>query len=207
MVKPADGSGAERRVARLDRQIQEAVWSKDDQWFIVRTDNATTGAGDLLAVRASGEGPPVPLAASAFTELTPSLSPDGRWLAYASNESGTNEIYVRPFPEAASARFQVSNGGGQEPRWSTDGRELFFIDPASRLVAAQIRTAGGFTVTGITPLFSTAPFVRPGFHQSYVVTRDGRFLFNRVEQGSDGANLPLVEVTNWFADIRARLRP
>jgi serine/threonine-protein kinase len=206
MLKAADGSSPERRVAHLARIIQEVAWSPDGQWLVVRTDNATSGAGDILAVRTSGDSTQVSLAASPFTELEPALSPDGRWLAYSSNESGINEVYVRPFPNAASARFQVSNGGGNEPLWSPNGRELFFIDGSSRLVAAQIRTAGGFAVGELLPLFNAQFYVRAGFHQSYDVTRDGRFLFTRPRRAA-AAEQPLVQVTNWFADIRARLRP
>lgn len=206
MLKAADGSSPERRTAHLDRIIQEVVWSPDGQWLVVRTDNATTGAGDILAVRTSGDGSPVVLAASPFTEMEPALSADGRWLAYSSDESGQNEVYVRPFPNATSARFQVSNGGGAEPQWSANGRELYFIDGSGRLVAAQIRIAGGFAVSELMPLFNTQFYVRAGFHQSYDVTRDGRFLFTRARQAA-AADQPLVQVTNWFADIRTRLRP
>ena len=83
-----------------------------------------------MGVRTSGDTAPVPLVASPFTELQPALSRDGRWLAYTSNESGTNEVYVRPFPDTGRGPVQVSNGGGAEPRWSPDGREVFFLDAA-----------------------------------------------------------------------------
>jgi serine/threonine-protein kinase len=209
VVKPADGSGRERTAARLDRQLQEVTWSADGRWLIVRTDNGFTGAGDILAVRADSGGAPVPLAASPFTEIEPALSPDGRWLAYVSNESGANEIFVRPFPNTATARFQVSNGGGDEPRWSPDGRELFFLDARQRLVAAEVRAAGGFAVTALRPLFGASAFVHPGFHQSYDVARDGRtFLFLSPAQPAAGAQAPqLARVDHWFRDVRAKLAP
>jgi len=206
MVKAADGSGPEHRVVRLDRSVQEVEWSRDGQWLILRTDNGATGAGDIVAVRAVGDTTPVALAASAFTELEPALSPDGRWLAYASNESGFNEIYVRPFPDAGSARWQVSNGGGDEPRWSADGRELYFI-ASGRLTAAEVRTSDGFAASELVPLFAVSGYLQPGFHQSYDVTRDGRFLFARAEEGPEGAGRRMVQVTGWFADVRARVRP
>jgi serine/threonine-protein kinase len=209
VVKSADGSGRERTAVRLDRQIQEVAWSRDGQWLIVRTDNGGTGAGDILAARASGDGAPVPLVASPFTEIEPALSPDGRWLAYVSNESGTNEIFVRPFPGAAAARFQVSNGGGDEPRWSSDGRELFFIDARDRLVAAQVRTSGGFAVGELRPLFDAGSFVRAGFHQSYDVARDARwFLFLVPRIPTNGSRAPqVVRVDHWFRDVQSKLRP
>jgi len=208
MVKPADGSGPDRRIARLDRSIQEVLWSRDGQRLLVRTDNGSTGAGDILAVRVTGDSAPVDVAAGPFTEFMPALSPDGRWLAYGSNESGANEIYVRPFPDAGSARFQISNGGGVEPQWSRDGRELFFIDFGGRMQAAQVRTsAGGLAVDQVRPLFSTVGLLRPGFHPSYEVMPDGRFLFGRTQQGDAVPGQTLVQVSNWFGDIRARIRP
>src|SRR5690348_4195400 len=115
-------------MARLDRAAQEVTWSPDGHWLVLRTDNGTAGAGDLVGVRVGGDTTPVPLVATGFTEQEPAISPDGRWLAYASNESGANEVYVRPFPATTAARWQVSTGGGEAPRWSSDGRELYFYD-------------------------------------------------------------------------------
>ena len=106
--RPADGGGQDRPLVRLDRLIQEGEWSRDGRWILVRTDNGQAGAGDILAVRTSGDSRPVPVAASPFTELHPALSPDGRWLAYTSNESGINEVYVRPSPTPRE-------GGGRSP--------------------------------------------------------------------------------------------
>ena len=91
----ADGSAPERLLARLDRQIQEVAWSPDGRWLVLRTDNGGPGAGDIVGVRTSGDTTPVPLVASAFTELHPAVSPDGRWLAYTSIESG-HERGLRP---------------------------------------------------------------------------------------------------------------
>ncbi len=207
MLKAADGSSTERPGPRMDRIVQEVTWSPDGQWLVVRTDNASAGAGDILAYRVNGDTNAIRIATSPFTELMPSFSPDGRWLAYSSNETGEPEIYVRPFPNASSARFQVSTSGGDEPHWSADGRELFFISPANMMVSAQVKTGpSGFAVTALRPLFSTLPFIRAGFHQSYDVTRDGHFLMSRAHQ-SGGFDPRLIQVTNWFADIRSRLRP
>ncbi|HTT66961.1 MAG TPA: hypothetical protein VMF70_02925, partial [Gemmatimonadales bacterium] len=158
-------------------------------------------------VRTGGDTAPVPLVASPYTELQPALSRDGRWLAYTSNESGTNEVYVRPFPDTGGARWQVSNGGGEEPRWSADGREIFFVDPRSRLIAADVRPGPAFAVAGQRPLFSTLDFFREGFHQSYAVSADGRFFyFMRPLQSNAGAQAPqIVRVDNWLADLKAKL--
>jgi Tol biopolymer transport system component/tRNA A-37 threonylcarbamoyl transferase component Bud32 len=205
--RPADGSGQDRLLARLDRQIQEVTWSHDGRWLLTRTDNGTAGLGDIVAVRTSGDSTPVPIAASPFTELHPALSPDGRWVAYASNESGSYEVYVRPFPDPSGGRWQVSNGGGAEPVWSPDGREIFYLDPGARMVAAQVGTAPTFAVAGLTPLFDASRLVFDFFHQSYDLTRDGRFfIFASPRQGAAGSKAPqVVWAEHWLADVRGRM--
>jgi len=206
-TRPADGSGTDRLLARLDRQIQEVTWSRDGRWVLARTDNGTAGAGDIVGLRSGGDSAPVPIVASGFTELHPALSPDGRWLAYASNESGVNEVYVRPFPNTNDGRWQVSNGGGIEPRWSHDGRELFYLDGTARLIAAQVRTNPTFAVAGLSPLFDASGFSLDLFHQAYDVAPDGRsFIFFSPRQQTARRGPQIVWVDNWFADVRARLR-
>jgi eukaryotic-like serine/threonine-protein kinase len=201
----ADGTGANRVLVRLPQQPQEVTWTRDGAWLLIRTDNAGPGAGDLVGVRTSGDTTPVTLVGSAFTELHPEVSPDGRWLAYTSNESGRLEVYVRPFPGTSGGLTQVSIGGGAQPRWSLDGRELFYIGPRNALMAAQVRAAPAFEVTGQQALFSAGPFVLDPFHQSYEVTADGEFIFISPRQLSGARSLRAVRVGNWFADLRARL--
>ena len=206
-ARRADGSTSERLLARLDRQVQEVDWTPDGRWLVLRTDNGAAGAGDLIGIRTSGDTAPVPLVESSFTELHPAVSPDGHWLAYTSNESGTNEVYVRPFPATTGARWQVSNGGGVQPRWAADGRELFYLDGSGRLVAAQVRPSAAFEVTGLRPLFDASGFAVDAFHQSYeVLPGAGGFVFLRQRQATQAAvALPIVLVENWFADLQARL--
>jgi dipeptidyl aminopeptidase/acylaminoacyl peptidase len=206
-ARPADGSGADRMLARLDRAIQEVTWSPDGRWVVVRTDTGGAGVGDLVGVRTSGDTTPVPLAASEFTELHPAISPDGRWLAYTSNESGANEVYVRPFPATSGGRWQVSTVGGNQPQWSRDGRELFFASADGSLVAAQVRTAQAFEVTELRTLFATGGFTGDAFHQSFEVLPDGRgFVFLRERRSGQASSAPaIVYAENWFADLRARV--
>ena len=167
-ARPADGSTPQRLLARLDRQVQEVTWSPDGRWLLMRTDNGTAGLGDIVGIRTSGDTTPVALVEDNFTELQPAVSPDGKWLAYTSNESGAQEVYVRSFPGTTGGRWQVSNGGGIQPRWSSDGRELYFKS-ANRLIAARVETARGFEVTELTPVLSTSDYLDDGFHESYEV--------------------------------------
>ena len=203
----ADGSGGDRLLGHLDRQIQEVAWSPDGEWLVVRTDNGTAGAGDLIGLRTSGDTTPVPFVASPYTELHPALSPDGKWLAYVSNESGENEVYVRSFPATTGGRWQVSNGGGTQPLWSPRGHTLFFVAAPGRLVAAHVQTAPVFEVTGLEPLFSTSDYVLDAFHQSYAINGDGtQFYFLRPVSAARGTGLGrAVLVEHWFAEVASRM--
>jgi hypothetical protein len=205
-ARPADGSGPDRSLAHIDRMVQEVTWSPDGRWVVLRTDNTAYGAGDLVGVQTSGDSTSLPLVASSFSELHPSVSPDGRWLAYTSNESGINEVYVRPFPNTGDIRWQVSNGGGTTPLWSPTGHELFYLDPALRLVAAEVQATSTFAVQRLVPLFDASGFVFDGFHQAYDVTPDGRsFIFLAPRRlALTGRSPQIVWVDNWFRDLEAR---
>ena len=192
-------------LGRTDRLIQEFAWSGDGRWLVVRTDNGARGAGDLVGIPLQGDTTPVALVATPFTELHPAVSPDSKWLAYTSNESGANEVYVRPFPNTGDGRWQVSNGGGHAPMWSPDGSELFFLSDG-RLLAAQVRGTPSFDVAGVQPLFDVTGLVIDPFHQSYAVEPGGRsFLFLR-PRGGAGPARSTVLVEHWLAQVSARLK-
>ncbi len=205
---PADGSGPDRRLARLDRMVQEVVWSPDGRWLVLRTDNTQAGAGDLVGVRLEGDSTPVPLVASAFSEFHPALSPDGRWLAFTSNESGSNEVYVRPFPDTRAGRWQVSNGGGSEPAWAPQGRELYYVSPNGHLMAAEVRTTPAFSVAGTATLFDVSGFFTDLFHQAYAVEPGGRsfLVLEPRRQAVERRSPPVVWVDHWFRDLEAKVR-
>ncbi|MGH7581789.1 MAG: protein kinase domain-containing protein [Gemmatimonadales bacterium] len=207
-MRSADGAGSDRRLTHLDRPLQEVFWSHNGRWLLVRTETAARGNGDIIAVPTTGDTTTVPVTSSPFTELQPALSPDGRWVAYVSNESGAGEeVFVRPFPQSDAGRWQVSNGGGGSPVWSADGKELFFLDPAGRMIAAQLGPGPTFSVAGLKQLFDARRFTYDGFHQAFDVTKDGRFIFLG-PAGLAQAQAPrLVAVDNWFADLKAKLKP
>jgi len=208
VARPADGAGSDRKLAHLDRQVQEVTWSPDGRWLVMRTDNGAAGAGDIVGLRVGGDTNPVALVATPFTELEPAISPDGGWLAYVSNESGRNEVYVRPFPATDGGRWQVSNAGGTEPRWSADGREIFFLDLSFSMMAAQVQTRPSFAVGDSRRLFDASGFIDLGFHQNYEVDRDGRTFFFIAPRRSGARDRPptVVLAEHWFADVRSRLR-
>ena len=206
LERPSDGSGPDRTPVRLGRQVQEVAWSPDGKWLLLRTDVATAGYGDIVGVRVNGDTTPVSLVASGYAEMHPAVSPNGHWLAYTSNESGQNEVYVRPFPATSGGRWQVSNDGGSSPVWARDGKELFYLDGATRLVAAELSPGPAFAVTGRRSLFDASGFALDLYHQAFDVTGDGRFLFLRPRGAAVGARgQRIVWVNNWFTDLQAKL--
>jgi serine/threonine-protein kinase len=202
----ADGSDRAATVLHSERQISEQLWSSRGDWLVVRTTTSTAGAGDILAVRADNPSTLVPIVATSKSEYTPTLSPDGKWLAYTTNETGRFEIFVVPFPNAGSAKRQVSTTGGISPRWSRRGGELFYLDLQSNLMAAQVTTSPTFTLQGTKLLFSAADFVlNGGSRRGFDVSPDDqRFLMVRRDAGVASAQVIVTE--NWFEDAKARAR-
>ena len=144
---------------------------------------------------------PTQVLASAFDNGSPSLSPDGRWLAYAANESGRNEVYVRPYP-GPGGRWQVSLDGGTEPIWSPRGGEIFYRNGDAMMTAA-VRTQPGFEVTGRTKLF-TGQYGTAAFRDhNYSVTPDGS-TFAMLQGIVGGPEQALVVTLNWFDKLREK---
>jgi len=151
-----------------------------------------------------GAGAPVPLLASRFTEAHPTLSPNGKWLAYTSDESGVNEVYVRPFPATETARWQVSNGGGSEPVWSASGDELSYLDPNLMLMVVRVRGGTTFLAETPQPLFSALGMQIDGFHQSFVaLPNDNGFLFLRSRGLAERP--PIVWLDGWAEAFETRV--
>ncbi|MEJ2678309.1 MAG: protein kinase, partial [Gemmatimonadota bacterium] len=173
-MRRADGSGQPVRVVASDRPIFEALWSPDGKWIVFRTDDVAAGSGDILAVRADEDATVVPLVATDAEETGPAPSPDGHWLAYASNATGRKEIYVRPFPDVQNGLWQVSTDGGSEPRWSRDGRTLFYRNATGTMMGATVETEPTFSVGARTALFDARPYLANDDNHYYALAPDGR---------------------------------
>jgi serine/threonine-protein kinase len=200
-ARRADGTGMPRLVLRSDLDFGQVQASRDRKWLLLRTAQAPPAATDILGLRL-GDSVPVPLVASPAAEVYPALSPDGRWLAYSSDESGSPEVYVRPFPETASAKWQVSTAGGAEPTWSSTGRELFYINGKNELVSAEIPPGATFSVGAQRTLFSMVPFTRAGPVPSFYPSADGkRFLMLR--EGEAGQPGELIVAEHWEQQLAA----
>src|SRR5438309_6167611 len=152
----ADGGAPAVMQLHEKRNLYNAGWSPDGKWLIFRTDVTSPGSGDILAIRPGIDTAPVPVVATAFTEMTPALSPNGRWLAYISNETGEDEIYVVPFPNTATGKWAISSGGGTEPGWSQRWGAVFYPDASSNLLVSEVNTSPTFSLGPATVLSPAA---------------------------------------------------
>jgi serine/threonine-protein kinase len=200
-ARRSDGTGSPRRLVHSDLDFGQVVPTRDGRWLLLRTALNPPATPDILGLK-SGDTTLVPLVASSAAELFPAPSPDGRWLAYSSNESGQAEIYVRPFPETSAAKWQVSTAGGTEPAWSSNGRELLYINGKSEMVSAEIPPGGTFSVGKQRLLFSVGQLSRAGPVPSFSLSPDGkRFLMLR--EGESGQPGELIVAENWVQQLKA----
>ena len=196
----AAAGGAEELLFASPSNKVPTDWSRDGRFVLYRTTLAT--GFDVLALSLSDGGPPVSVATTGFEEREAQFSPDGKWVAYQSNESGRFEIYVQPFP-TSGGKSLVSTGGGAQVRWRADGRELFYLSFDNRLMAVPVELgADGQSVAVGTPaaLFQANPLggaVAPVDTTQYVVSPDGQqFLFNGVAETAPSA---ITILANWKA--------
>jgi Tol biopolymer transport system component len=182
--KAIDGSGGEDLVLATPLPKGPTDWSPDARLLLFRSPDPKTGF-DIWAVTLEGERKPFPVVRTNFDERDGQFSPDGRWIAYESNESGQYEIHIQPFP-GPGGKIRVSRNGGAQVRWRRDGRELFYIGLDARLMAVPIQIRNQTLETGDpVPLFSThiGGALQARFRQQYMVSDDGqRFLMNNIEE-------------------------
>jgi eukaryotic-like serine/threonine-protein kinase len=200
----SDGSGlAERLISSQNPQFPQA-FSPDGLRLIIRKDDPQTRS-DLAVLALEKERRVENLVGTPFTEVNAAMSPDGKWFAYQSNESGQNEIYVRPFPQAERERWQVSTGGGTQPVWSRDGRELFYIAGSSQMMAVSVHTEPAFTAQKPKLLFEQQFFLGPTGH-TYDVSPDGkRFIMIRESTPVGGTITRITVVLNWTEELKQRV--
>lgn len=196
--------GSPRRLATSpNTQFADAL-TPDGRSVVFSERDGKTGF-NLRRLAADGPAADVDLLATPFNELNSDLSPDGVWIAYQSDESGRYEVYVRPYPDVTSGRWQVSASGGTRPLWSRDGRELFFLDAARRMTAVAVRHAPAIAFGAPQVLFETALFGLEGQQRNFDLSPDGaRFLMVRNLPPPTGVPT-VVLIQNWFAELRARV--
>jgi eukaryotic-like serine/threonine-protein kinase len=201
-LKRVDAS-AEERVFRNPLQSYPQSWSRDGRYIAYVTIDPATNSRDIWIVPPTGDRKPAPFLQSKFDEIEARISPNGRWMAYASNESGRMEIFVTGFPEA-NGKWPVSTNGGRFPVWRHDSRELFYRAPDGTLMAVSIAAADDFSPSTPVPLFRPrAALAGLGLGTFYDVSPDGRFLINVfVERTSQ----PATVVLNWRGGVTLQTR-
>jgi Tol biopolymer transport system component len=197
--KRSSGTAAEQVWFSIRANLITTDWSADDR-HIVFTNVSSQGGFNIWTVDTSDQAKPTLAVQSSLNALHGKLSPDGRSLAYASDESGQWQVYVQRFPDSEDRR-QISANGGSEPRWRRDGRELFFLSSDMKIMSAAIPRGDAFAAEAPapTPLFQTrVPLTGNPYRVNYAVSGDGqRFLVN-VAVG-EGLSAPLTVLQNWPA--------
>jgi Tol biopolymer transport system component len=195
-VKSTNGADSEELVLETANSKFIQDWSSNGQFLLYSEADPKTGR-DLWALPITGnDRKPIEVTKTQFEELNGQFSPDGRWVTYETNESGPFEIVVQPFPEP-TGKWHVSTGGGTQPRWRPDGKELYFVAPDGKLMAASI-TASGSQFSAGTPMALFPVTLPPGLganKQQYAVSSDGRFLVNEPVNTSSLA--PITLILNW----------
>ena len=202
----ASGGGVDESLVVSEQTKAATSWSRDGRFVLFMSNDVRTSS-DLWVVPTTGDRTPSVVLKAPFREAYGAFSPDTRWVAYHSNESGRNEIYVRPFvaPGATGApsggRWQVSATGGVHPVWRHDGKELYYLNPTGAMMAVTIAVGGSTIAPGVPVLLFRTRIYAGGqddqLGRQYDVASDGRFLINMVL--GDAAE-PITLIQNWHPE-------
>jgi len=198
--KLSSGVGVDELLLESDQSKAPSDWSSDGRFLLFRSIDPQTGF-DLWVLPVSADKKPFPFLKTPFDERNGQFSPDGKWIAYQSNESGRFEIYVQPFP-GPGRKFQISNSGGTQPRWNKNGKEIFYVSLESKMMAAPVKLSpdGKSLETGtpaaLFPVRIAGGPVSAFNKQQYAVSPDGqRFLVNLA--ADEAAASPITLILNW----------
>jgi serine/threonine-protein kinase len=207
----SDGSGARELLSTsAAAQVPEAV-TPDGTRIVVRTTNAALAGAELQTLTLGAKALMAPLIRTSFLTHAATVSPDGRWLAFESDESGKPEVWVRPFPKIDAGRWQVSSDGGTRPTWSRDGKELLYLVGGSgsvRLMSVPVQAPGaGFSFGTAQMVFGGPYFAGTVFSRNYDISPDGRrvVMVKRSNRRENVAATRLVVVLNWFEELKLKV--
>jgi Tol biopolymer transport system component len=199
--KSSSGSGSEEAILQSERIKDPTDWSLDGRFILYQAIDPETNR-ELWVLPVAGDRKPIPFIKTTFGVTHGQFSPDGRWVAYSSNESGKWEIFVASFP-GPGGQWQVSSAGGSEPRWRRDGKELFYLAPDGKLMVVEVKRGPTFEAGAAKPLFQTRRREPVSFTDlfRYDVSADGqRFLVNT--DVGEVTSSPLTVILNWTAGLK-----
>jgi Tol biopolymer transport system component len=193
IYQKAVGGGPEEPLEKHPVPRNSEDWSRDGRYIF---EYVLGKSNEIWVLPLFGDRKSFPYLQNGFNQNTAKLSPNGQWLAYMSDESKQNEVYVQTFP-TPGGQWQISTNGGSNPVWSRDNKELFYIAPDRKMMAVDVNLNGGKFAPGVPKaLFDTGLAQNAG----YDVGKDGRFLIPRAVEG--GASAPLTVVVNWTATLK-----
>jgi Tol biopolymer transport system component len=202
-VKSASGAGTRAIVEGDDKNAIPVSFLPDGQRIMFARLKERTGSGYDTFLQPVSGGKPALVLDMPFDKLHVRLSPDGRYVAYASNESGPHQVFVQTFPDATGGRWQITSEGGVEPKWRRDGRELYYLALDGKLMAVPVTSGTTFTAGRPVTLFQTPLVVNragPTRDRRYDVSPDGRFLI--VAPVATPAQTPFTVLVNWTAGLK-----
>jgi dipeptidyl aminopeptidase/acylaminoacyl peptidase len=196
--KVSSGAGKDELLLKSSNVKLPTSWSQDGRFIAYYVIDPKTRQ-DLWVLPLQGDRKPISFLQTEFSEQYPQLSPDGRLIAYQSDESGRNHVYIQPFP-ATGAKWQVSTAGGTHPKWRRDGKELFYLAPDRKLMAVAVKAGASVEAAAPTPLFETR--LQPAGFQYYAGTADGQRFLVPTPIEETAASTPATLVVNWQAGRR-----
>jgi eukaryotic-like serine/threonine-protein kinase len=198
--KPANGATDEQLLLKGPGPTYADSWSRDGRFFLY-TEVSANGKASLWVLPLEGDKKPFPFLATEFNEERGRFSPDGHWIAYASDESGRYEVYVRPFSHGPGAtasdtggKWLVSTAGGTDPRWRGNGKELYYLAPDGKLMAVEVATDPEFHA-GVPKALFQAPLGSNGAVVQWDVTADGKHFL--IPAPTQAAQTAFTVVLNW----------
>ena len=198
--KLSNGTGKAEMLIKLTTFGVTEDWSLDGRYITYSTIDFKTSNIDIWVLPMKGDRRPFPYLQTKFNESDSQISPDGKWLAYTSDESGRPEIYVQSFPSPGN-KLQISTAGGVTPAWRKDGKELFYVSPDKKIMLVTINADSTFEPSIPKVLFQTQITANIESRNHYVVTADGqRFLVNTPLK--EIATAPINVVVNWTASLK-----
>jgi serine/threonine-protein kinase len=202
--KAADGTGSAERLTASESIQWAGSWSPDGKVLVFDEKNPEAVYG-IMVLSLEGKPATRPLVRTQFNEANPTISPDGRWIAYQWDESGRWEVLVRPFPDVDSGRWQISTNGGSKPVWAPNGKELFYRN-GDKMMAVSVETESSFNHGNPKVLFERHYFMPRAGARHYDISPDGQRFLMIKESEKQAPLTELIVVENWFEELK-RLAP